>query len=375
MAHQLDIIPFKEWFGNLIPEPVLIAGPCSAESEEQIISTATAISKIPGIGIFRAGIWKPRTRPGVFEGVGKIGLEWLKKAKEKTGLLIAIEVAKKEHIDAIKDLPGSVDILWIGARTTANPFSVQEIAENLKDIDMPVLIKNPINPDFDLWVGALERFNKVGIKKLAAIHRGFSNYNRSKYRNLPMWEFPIELKLLFPQLPVINDPSHIAGNTRWIIDIAQEAIDLNMDGLMIESHINPKNALSDAKQQLTPNELEEVLSKLKFRRASENSNSIITDLEQFRYQIDSIDQQIIELISRRKQMVEKIAWYKKDKDITIFQLKRWRQIVTSRLDFASSLNLDPEFTKALLQLIHKNAIDIQRQIMNPAILQNKINRK
>jgi chorismate mutase len=375
MAHQLDIIPFKEWFGNQIPEPVFIAGPCSAESEEQIISTATAISKIPGIGIFRAGIWKPRTRPGVFEGVGKIGLEWLKKAKEKTGLLIAVEVAKKEHIDAIKELPGSVDILWIGARTTANPFSVQEIAENLKDIDMPVLIKNPINPDFDLWVGALERFNKVGIKKLAAIHRGFSNYNRSKYRNLPMWEFPIELKLLFPQLPVINDPSHIAGNTRWIIDIAQEAIDLNMDGLMIESHINPKNALSDAKQQLTPNELEEVLSKLKFRRASENSNSIITDLEQFRYQIDSIDQQIIELISRRKQMVEKIAWYKKDKDITIFQLKRWRQIVTSRLDFASSLNLDPEFTKALLQLIHKNAIDIQRQIMNPAILQNKINRK
>lgn len=365
MMHQLTIVPLENWFENLNTRPLLIAGPCSAETEEQVLHTAREITKIQGVGIFRAGVWKPRTRPGSFEGVGIKGLEWLRKVKDETGLLTAVEVAKKDHVEAIKLMPGCVDVLWIGARTSANPFSIQELAEALQGFDIPVMIKNPVNPDINLWVGALERINAAGIKKMAAIHRGFSTFERSKYKNIPMWEFPIELKLMFPQLPVINDPSHIAGSVKWIEEIAQEAIDLNMNGLMIETHIHPKEALSDAKQQLTPVELQKILNALKFRHSDENSANIITDLEQTRYQIDSIDQQIIELMAKRKSLVEKIAFYKKEKNIPVFQLKRWRQIVSSRLDFAESLSLGREFMKTLLQLIHKDAIDIQRRIMNP----------
>ncbi len=363
--HQLDIVPIEDWFDDFNSESLLIAGPCSAESLEQVLTTALEIKKIPVIKVFRAGVWKPRTRPGSFEGVGEIALEWLQEVKKQTNLLVTVEVAKKEHIESIKQHPGSVDILWIGARTTANPFSMQEIADALEGTEMPVLVKNPINPDFDLWIGALERLNKAGIKKIGAIHRGFSAFKRSKYRNIPMWEFPIELKRLFPQLPVINDPSHIAGNTRWIAEIAQEAIDLNMNGLMIETHINPKSALSDAQQQLTPDELSKIILNLKFRHAEENAKNSFSDLEQFRYQIDSVDQQIIELLARRKALVEKIALFKKDKNITVFQLKRWRHIVSSRLEFAESVRLDKDFIKSLLQLIHKDSIDIQRKIMNP----------
>ncbi|MEN8119906.1 MAG: chorismate mutase [Bacteroidota bacterium] len=363
MNKILDIIPINKWYKELDEKPVMIAGPCSAETEEQVLQTAIEISKIPQVKIFRAGIWKPRTRPGSFEGVGAVGLEWLAKVKQRTRLLTAVEVATPEHVKACKENQGSIDIIWIGARTTANPFSVQELADALKGCNIPVMIKNPINPDLSLWIGAIERIYDAGINKIAAIHRGFSPFEPTKLRNIPKWEIPIDLKLHFPNLDVINDPSHISGTTSYIAEIAQDAVDLNLDGLMIETHINPDKALSDAKQQLKPNELNTLLEKMKYRLAENENPEFTSSLEQFRHQIDSIDQQIIELLARRMLIVEDIGAYKAENNVTIFQLKRWKRIISSRLQLAREHKVDESFMRKLLQLVHKESIRKQKIIL------------
>ncbi len=363
MNNKLDIIPINKWYKELTDKPVIIAGPCSAETEVQVLQTAIEIAKIPQVKIFRAGIWKPRTRPGSFEGVGAVGLKWLAKVKQKTRLLTAVEVATPEHIRICKQNPGSVDIIWIGARTTANPFSVQELADALKDCNMPVMIKNPINPDLSLWVGAIERIYNSGIRKIAAIHRGFSPFEPTKLRNIPKWEIPIDLKLQFPNLEIINDPSHISGNTSYIKEVAQDAADLNLDGLMIETHINPKHALSDAKQQLKPTELATLLNGIKYRLAENKNPEFLNHLEQFRYQIDSIDQQIIELLAQRMSVVENIGMFKAENNVTIFQIKRWKQIISSRLKLGKDYKLNTDFMRKLLQLVHKESIRKQKIVL------------
>lgn len=363
MDKAIDIIPLNKWYKELAEKPVIIAGPCSAETEEQVLQTAVEVSKIPQVKIFRAGIWKPRTRPGAFEGVGIVGLEWLAKVKQKTHLLTAVEVATPEHVKICKQNRGSVDILWIGARTTANPFSVQELADALKGCEIPVMIKNPINPDLSLWIGAIERIYNAGIKKIAAIHRGFYPFEPTKLRNIPKWEIPIDLKLRFPNLDVINDPSHISGTTDYIAEIAQDALDLNLDGLMIETHINPNKALSDAKQQLKPNELAILLKKIKYRLAENENPEFLSNLEQFRHQIDSIDQQIIELLAHRMLIVEDIGNFKAENNVTIFQLKRWKRIISSRLQLAREHKVDEGFMRKLLQLVHKESIRKQKIIL------------
>ena len=341
-------------------EPLIIAGPCSAESPKQILDTALQISNRTKTHIYRAGIWKPRTRPGNFEGVGENGLQWLSEVKKQTGLLLATEVANPEHINMA--LKHKVDILWIGARTVANPFSIQEIADSLKGVNIPVFIKNPINPDLGLWIGAIERIRKAGTSKIAAIHRGFYPYEETKFRNIPKWEIPIELKRQFHQLPIICDPSHISGTTDYIHEVSQKALDLNFNGLMIETHNNPTVALSDSEQQLTPSQLEELLQQLTIRNALINKSD--QTLQQYREQIDSIDQQMLELLSQRMTVIRKIGDYKLGNNISIFQLRRWENILKTRLELGQSLNLDTDFIKEILQLMHKASIQVQNQIMN-----------
>ncbi len=358
----LNIIPINKWFKQLNSKPVIISGPCSAETEQQLLDTANAIKKIGKVQIFRAGIWKPRTRPVDFEGVGEKGLIWLKKVKEQTNLLTTVEVATPEHIE--KCLKFGVDILWIGARTTSNPFSINEMTQALKGVDIPVMIKNPINPDINLWIGALERFNKIGIKKLAAIHRGFFPFELTSLRNIPKWEMPIELKSKFHNLPVICDPSHIAGNKKYIYEISQKALDLDMDGLMIETHINPAKALTDSKQQIKPEELKLLLDSLVIRTANPNNFNFINSIEKYREQIDSIDTQLIELLAQRMKIVEQIGVYKKNKDVTILQLSRWEKIINSRIKFGIKQGLSKNFIKRLMQLVHKESIQKQNDIMN-----------
>jgi chorismate mutase len=346
--------------GNIL----IIAGPCSAESESQMINTAKKLAVCEKIKVFRAGIWKPRTKPGNFEGVGKIGLKWLKKVKEETNLLTTTEVATPQHVEYCLKENKAVDILWIGARTTANPFSVQELAEALKGTDIPVMIKNPLNPDIKLWAGAVERMMKIGIKNIAAIHRGFYPFEKIKLRNLPKWELAIEIKSLFPEIPIINDPSHIAGNRNYIKEIAQKALNLNFDGLMIESHLNPDEALSDAKQQLTPENLIEMLKTLNFRKPSSDNSDFINRLDRYRDQIDSIDFQMLELLSNRMKIVEDIGKFKLTNDVTIFQLKRWIDIIETRKEFGKSIGLDEQFIKKILQFVHRESIRKQSEIMN-----------
>ena len=363
MSINSDIIPINKWYKELDKKPVIIAGPCSAETEEQLLKTALAISKIPQVKIFRAGIWKPRTRPGSFEGVGKIGLKWLAKVKEQTNLLTTVEVATAEHVNLCKQNIESIDILWIGARTTVNPFSVQQIADALHGWDIPVMIKNPINPDLSLWIGAIERIHRAGVNKIAAIHRGFSPFEPTKLRNIPKWEIPIDLKLRFPNIDIINDPSHISGTTDYVSEIAQDALDLNQNGLMIETHIDPAKALSDAKQQLTPAELTKLLNNLNHRLPENENPDFISHLEQFRHQIDSVDQQIIELLAKRMDIVENIGEYKAKNNLSIFQIKRWRKIISSRLKFAAEHGLDESFMYKLLQLVHKESISKQKIVL------------
>ncbi len=361
MSNLVNIIPLKSWFSDTkLDSPIIIAGPCSAENEKQVLETAKQLDKINKVKIFRAGIWKPRTRPGSFEGKGEEALKWLQKVKSETNLKTCVEVASPEHTKlAIKY---GVDILWIGARTVANPFAIQAVADTLKNYDIPVMIKNPINPDIELWQGAIERINRAGINRIAAIHRGFYPFEKTNLRNIPKWEIPIELKTRFNNLPIIGDPSHISGTTEYIKDISQKGLDLNFDGLMIETHINPKEALSDAKQQLTPSELNSLISKLHFR--ANNTVNNIAEIELLREQIDSVDNQMLELLAKRMDIIENIGNYKKENEIPVFQLRRWEEIINTRKKFGEGLGLNKEFIKKILQLIHKESIMRQNKLIN-----------
>lgn len=361
MKLNLSIKSLNTWFPES-NQPPLIAGPCSAETEEQLLSTAQLLAQTGRVAVLRAGIWKPRTRPGEFEGVGSIGLAWLQKAKAETGLPTAVEVANAKHVE--EALAAGVDVLWVGARSTVNPFTVQEIADALKGADVPVLVKNPVNPDLSLWCGALERINNAGITKLAAIHRGFSSFEKTAFRNEPMWELAIQLKTLAPELPIFNDPSHICGNRELISYIAQKALDLDMQGLMIESHIDPSVAWTDAKQQLTPAALSELIGRLTLRQAESNDNKFVDKLTELREKIDKIDDQIIQKMAERMKVVEKIGEYKRDSGVTILQVSRWDEILQKRSDFAKALNLELDFVGKLLELIHNESIRKQTEIMN-----------
>jgi chorismate mutase len=361
MSFALDIIPLHDWLSLPQGKPLIIAGPCGAESEQQVLKTAHAIKENSLVKIFRAGVWKPRTRPDSFAGAGDIALEWLKKVKQETGLLTTVEVATPDHVE--KALKAGIDVLWIGARTTVSPFAMQELAESLRGIDIPVMVKNPINPELDLWKGALERINRAGIKKLVAIHRGFFTFEKTFYRNQPNWQLPIELKISCPQLPVICDPSHICGSTEFIPEVAQKALDLDMSGLMIESHIYPAKALSDAKQQLTPGELTHLLNSLVYR-SSANRSAENNELKELRIMIDEIDSRLLQSVSERLNIVDKIGRYKKENNVTIFQLDRWKEIIRTRTGLGESLGLKKDFIKSLLQLVHKESIRIQTKVMN-----------
>ncbi len=363
MKIDLKIQPLSTWIKPANEnQPLLIAGPCSAETEEQLVATAQLLAKTGKLSALRAGIWKPRTRPGEFEGIGSIGLEWLKTAKQETGLPTAVEVATAKHVE--EALKAGVDILWVGARSTANPFTVQEIADALRGVDVPVMVKNPVNPDLTLWIGALERINNAGITKLAAIHRGFSSYEKSAFRNEPMWDMAINLKTHAPDLPIINDPSHITGNRDLIPYIAQKALDMDIQGLMIESHIDPSVAWTDAKQQVTPKALAELIDNLTLRKPEVKSIAIKDALAELRANIDKIDDLVIQKLAERMQIVEKIGNYKKDNGITILQVNRWDEILKKGVQYGKALKLDNDFTEKLLELIHSESIRKQTEIMN-----------
>jgi chorismate mutase len=361
MKLNLNIQPLNTWI-KTGKEPLLIAGPCSAETEDQLVATAHLLAQTGRVSALRAGIWKPRTRPGEFEGIGSIGLEWLKRAKEETGLPTAVEVATAKHVE--EALKAGVDILWVGARSTVNPFTVQEIADALKGVDVPVMVKNPVNPDLSLWIGALERINNAGITKLAAIHRGFSSYEKSAFRNEPMWDIAIHLKTLAPELPIICDPSHISGNRDLIGYISQKALDLDMQGLMIESHIDPTVAWTDAAQQVTPSALVDIIDRLALRKPEIRDAEVNDKLSELRSKIDKIDDLLIQKVAERMQIAEKIGQYKKDNGITILQVNRWDEILNKRTSYAKALKLSAEFTEKLLELLHSESIRKQTEIMN-----------
>ncbi|MCY1517503.1 2-dehydro-3-deoxyphosphooctonate aldolase [compost metagenome] len=361
MKLQLNIQPLNSWI-NVKNEPLLISGPCSAETEDQLLTTAHLLAATGKVSVLRAGIWKPRTRPGEFEGIGSIGLTWLKRAKAETGLPTAVEVANAKHVE--EALAAGVDILWIGARSTVNPFTVQEIADALKGVDIPVLVKNPVNPDLQLWAGALERINKAGITKLGAIHRGFSSFEKSAFRNEPMWELAIQLRTLCPELPIINDPSHICGNRELIPYIAQKALDLDMQGLMIESHLDPSVAWTDAKQQVTPAALAEIVSRFALRKPESKNEAFIDKLADLRKEIDKIDDLVLQKLAERMSITQKIGEFKRDNKVTILQVNRWDEIVSRRTAFAKALKLDVNFTEKFLELVHGESIRLQTEIMN-----------
>lgn len=337
------------------PDRILIAGPCSAETEKQTLDTAIRLSKL-GIGIFRAGVWKPRTKPGGFEGVGSKALHWLRKVKEQTGMMTATEVANASHV--AQAIEAGVDILWIGARTTTNPFAVQETADAIAKInpEVPVLVKNPVNPDLELWIGAIQRFYKAGIRRLAAVHRGFSSYMPGEFRNEPLWRIPLELKRRYPDLPLICDPSHIGGKRELIEPISQQALDMGLDGLIIEAHDNPDQALSDAAQQITPSRLAQILSNLLWRT---KTHTPAEEIDQLRMEIDRLDAQWMEAIARRMQISRQIGEYKKENGIPIMQPARYEEIVTSRLKTASQLDLNPNLVRTLLSAIHEESVRLQ----------------
>ena len=336
--------------------PLVIAGPCSAESREQVLNTARSlVSK--GIQIFRAGIWKPRTKPGGFEGVGAVGLPWLKEVKETTGMLTATEVATPYHV--LEALKAGIDILWIGARTVANPFAMQELADALKGMDIPVLVKNPVNPDLELWIGAIERIYGAGIRKIGVIHRGFSSYEKKLYRNLPLWHIPIELKRRYPELSLFCDPSHIGGKRELIAPIAQQALDLDFDGLIIESHCDPDHALSDAAQQLTPDILDYTLSMLVIRDNAQTTE----DIAVLRKQIDEIDQQLLATLAKRMRVSREIGTYKKEHNMPILQSDRYNDILENRAELGKAVGLNPEFVAGIMKSIHEESVRVQMEIM------------
>lgn len=342
--------------------PFIISGPCSAETEEQMLTTARMLAATKKVDALRAGIWKPRTRPGQFEGAGLEGLAWLAKAKKETGLPITTEVATAAHVEAC--LKAGVDILWIGARTTVNPFSVQEVADALQGVDIPVMVKNPVNPDLELWLGALERIERAGIKRMAAIHRGFSSFEKGPFRNAPMWDLAIELRTRVPGLEMFCDPSHISGNRDLIALIAQKALDLDMAGLMIESHLNPDAAWSDAKQQITPAALASLIENLVVRTVSTDDKAFKDTLSLLRDQIDHIDDEIMQKMANRMKISRQIGQYKKDNSVTILQVSRWEEIVQTRVSLGKAMGLDEGFTKDLLRLVHHESIQVQTRVMN-----------
>jgi chorismate mutase len=346
-------------------KPLLIAGPCSAESPEQLLTVAKAVKDL-GIQIMRAGVWKPRTRPNHFEGKGVEAFQWIRDVKKEVNIQFAIEVASPIHVEQACE--AGIDILWLGARTTVNPFTVQEIANAMKGIDKIVLVKNPINPDLALWIGAIERVYNVGIKKLGAIHRGFSSFQKSRYRNQPHWQIPLELKSKHPDLPLIGDPSHIAGNREMIFEVSQKALDLGYDGLMIETHPDPDNALSDAAQQITPLRLEEILDQLRITEKSSSNAMFLNQLETLREKIDLIDQELIDTLATRSKLIEKIGEYKKDNNVTVFQLERWNEIMKTRPEWGQQSHLAQEFVRELYRVIHDESIRIQTEIMNKPAL-------
>jgi chorismate mutase len=353
---------FRTWLDDFqLKHPLVIAGPCSAETEEQVLQIATEL-KNSDVTIFRAGIWKPRTRPGGFEGVGAVGLKWLQKAKEATGLLMAIEVASAAHVKLA--LEHDIDVLWIGARTTVNPFAVQEIAEALEGTDKIVLIKNPVNPDLSLWIGGLERLYNANIKKIGVIHRGFSTYEKTKYRNNPEWQIAIDLQNRFPDLPLICDPSHITGKRSMIKEVAQQALDLNYDGLMIETHCDPDNAWSDAAQQITPTALKQLFLDLKVRKTTDDANDYNQRMNTLRMQIDGYDEKLLEIIGNRMQIVDQIGVLKKEKNVAILQNQRWNEILLKMTTEGKEMGLSPDFIMQLFKAIHQESINHQEKVMH-----------
>lgn len=353
---ELNLEPLK-LKGVREERPLVISGPCSAETEEQVMSTAHQLAN-KGIKIFRAGIWKPRTKPGGFEGVGVEGLRWMQRVKEETSMLTSTEVATAKHAE--EALKAGIDILWVGARTTANPFAVQELADALKGVDIPVLVKNPVNPDLELWIGALERINGAGIKRLAVIHRGFSSYDKTIYRNLPQWHIPIELRRRIPSLPIICDPSHIGGKRELIAPLCQQAMDLGFDGLILESHCNPDAAWSDAKQQVTPDILDYILNLLVIRKETQTTEN----LSELRKQIDECDNNLIQELSKRMRVAREIGTYKKEHNMTILQTGRYNEILDKRASQGSLCGMSSEFVKKVFEAIHEESVRQQMEILN-----------
>ena len=352
----------RTWLEDFkLSHPLVIAGPCSAETEEQVLKIAHEL-KNSDVSIFRAGIWKPRTRPGGFEGVGAIGLKWLQKAKAETGLLMATEVANATHVKLA--LEHDIDVLWIGARTTVNPFAVQEIADALQNTDKIVLVKNPVNPDLALWLGGVERLYNAGIKKLGVIHRGFSTYEKTKYRNIPEWQIAIELQSKFPDLPLIIDPSHITGRRDMIQEVSQQALDLNYDGLIIETHTDPDNAWSDAAQQVTPTVLKHIFEDLKVKKMTTNEEDFNTEMIKLRANIDIYDSKLLELLGHRMQVSEKIGALKKLKNVAVLQNKRWNEILGKMILEGEQKELSEEFILKLFKAIHQESINHQEKIIN-----------
>lgn len=355
-----SILPLNQWLPH-VQFPWIIAGPCSAETEAQVLETAHALAALNKVSVFRAGIWKPRTRPNSFEGIGSQGLAWLKKVKAETGLLTATEVANAKHTDLA--LQAGIDILWVGARTTANPFSVQEIADALRGVDIPVLVKNPVNADLALWIGALERLFQAGVKKLVAVHRGFSSYEQSPWRNPPLWRLPMELKRRYPHLPMICDPSHIAGRRDLIDHVSQKALDLGMDGLMIETHPHPEQAWSDSDQQITPAFLADILNSLDLRVAENHHPGYEQALDSLRAQIDRIDHELLALLQHRMQVVQQIGALKICNGVTAFQIARINEIMQKRMAEAKALGLSPEYIAEIFRIIHEESIKTQTDMM------------
>ena len=352
----------KKWLDDLnLSHPLVIAGPCSAETEQQVLKIAIDL-KETDVTIFRAGIWKPRTRPGMFEGVGAIGLKWLQKVKEHTGLLTAVEVANSSHVKLA--IEHGIDVLWIGARSTVSPFIVQEIADSLQGTDKIVLVKNPVNPDLSLWLGGIERLYSANIEKLGVIHRGFSTYEKSKYRNNPEWQIAIELQSKFPDLPLICDPSHIAGRRDLIFNLSQRALDLNYDGLMIETHCDPDNAWSDAAQQVTPSALIDIMKDLKIREMTIDKEEYQNQLDGYRQKIDNSDQLLLEILGKRMDVAEKIGLLKKSNNVAVLQNKRWNEILGKMIIDGESHGLSEEFILKIFKAIHQESINHQQNILN-----------
>ena len=360
---QTDVQTMKELMQEKWNKrPLIISGPCSAETEEQMLETATRLAKTGKVDILRAGIWKPRTKPGLFEGNGIVALPWLAKAKNITGIPTTVEVATAKHVE--EALKFDVDMLWIGARTTVNPFSVQEVADALRGVDVPVLIKNPINPDLELWSGGIERMQKVGVKQVGMIHRGFSSYGNTEFRNAPMWHLPIEMKRRYPGMLLICDPSHICGNRKLLQSVSQKSIDLDFDGLMLESHIDPDSAWSDAKQQVTPERLLDLLDGLVWRQESTTVQEFITALTTLREQINQVDDELLTLLGQRMKLSDKIGQYKKDNDITILQTNRWNEILERAFQKGEALGLTKEFITRYFDAVHLESIHHQNKVMN-----------